>query len=65
MTKPQITESTGWVIRTGAVVASVLTLCIWFNTRLSAVEIAQAEGKTKMDMILEIVRDIRTDIRKP
>lgn len=65
MTKQVLSENTGWVVRTGAVVASVLLLCVWFNTRLSAVEIAQAESKTKVDMILDIVRDIRTDVRKP
>ena len=65
MTKPILSESTGWVVRTGAVVAAMLLLCVWFNTRLSAVEIGQAESKTKVDMILDIVRDIRTDIKKP
>ena len=65
MTKPILTESTGWVVRTGAVVAALLMLCVWFNTRLSAVEISQAESKTKVDMILDIVRDIRTAIKKP
>ena len=65
MTKPVLSEGTGWVVRTGAVVASLLLLCVWFNTRLSAVEIAQAEYKTKVDMILDIVRNIQTDVRKP
>jgi hypothetical protein len=64
MTKA-LTENSPWIIRTGVVVACLVTLGIWFNSRLSAVEIAQAEQKTKVDMILDIVRDIRSDIKKP
>ena len=65
MTKAQITEHTPWVIKTGVIVGCLMCLSVWFNSRLSAVEIAQAEQKTKVDMILDIVRDIRSDIKKP
>ena len=63
MTKA-ITENTGVVVRWGAVAGAIVLLSIWFNTRLSSVEIAEAEQKAKVDMILDIVKDIRSDIKK-
>ena len=64
MTKT-ITENSGVVIRWGVIAGAILALSVWFNTRLSSVEIAQAEQRTKVDMILDIVKDIRADIKKP
>jgi hypothetical protein len=64
MTK-NITENSGVVIRWGVIAGAVLALSIWFNTRLSSVEIAEAEQKAKVDLILDIVKDIRADIKKP
>lgn len=63
MTKQQIHEGTGWVVRTGAIVALLCLGAAWFHNRLAAVEVAQAEAKTKVDMILDIVKGIREDVR--
>lgn len=63
MTKAQIHEGTGWVIRTGVIAGLLCAGAFWFHNRLAAVEVAQAEAKTKVDMILDIVKDIREDQR--
>jgi uncharacterized membrane protein YciS (DUF1049 family) len=65
MTKQQLSEHTPWVVKTGVIVGLLCAGAFWFHNRLAAVEVAQAESKTKVDMILDIVRDIRSDIRKP
>lgn len=64
MTKQQFTENTGWVVRTGAIVALFLAGAFWFHNRLAAVEIAQEAQKTKLDMIYEMVKDIK-EVVKP
>jgi hypothetical protein len=65
VTKQQISENTPWVIRTGVVAALLCAGAFWFHNRLSAVEANQVEYKTKVDMILEIVREIKSDIKRP
>jgi hypothetical protein len=65
MTKQQVTENSGVVIRWGLIGALVLSLAVWFNTRLSAVEIQQVEQKTDIKHILEIVQELRQIHNKP
>lgn len=64
MTKQQIHEGTGWVLRTGVIVSLLCCGAFWFHNRLAAVEVSQAEGKTKLDMIYDIVKDIRSEVKK-
>ena len=64
MTKQQFTENTGWVIRTGAIAGLFLAGAFWFHNRLAAVEVSQEAQKTKLDLIYEMVRDIRQEVKK-
>lgn len=63
MTKAQIHEGTGWVVRTSVIAGLLCAGAFWFHNRLAAVEIAQAEAKTQTSMILDIVKEIREDQR--
>ena len=62
MTKP-ITDGTGVLIRAGAIAAAVIALAAWFNTRLSAVEIQQAEQKSDTRHIIDLVLEIKQDLK--
>ncbi len=60
MTKQQITENTGIVFKWGAVGALMLTFGVWVNTRLSAVEITQAEQKSDMRHVMDSLNRIES-----
>lgn len=53
MTKQQVTENTGIVFKWGAIATALLSVGIWFNARLSAVEVTQAEHKSDLNHILK------------
>ena len=61
MTK-QITENTGLVIRWGVISAAILSVLVWFNTRISAVEISQAEQKSDIRHVLDAVTRIESKL---
>lgn len=63
MTKA-LTENSGVLIRAGAIVAALLSLGVWFNTRLSAVENAAVEAKKDMQYTQDDVREIKGDIKE-
>jgi uncharacterized membrane protein YciS (DUF1049 family) len=64
MTKQQLSENTPWVIKTGVIAGLLLSGAVWFHSRLAAVEIAQEASKTKLDMIYEMVKDIKAEVKK-
>jgi hypothetical protein len=64
MTKA-ITENTGVVIRYGVIGALLLAALGTLHTRLSAVEITQAEQKTDIKYIKESVDRIESKVSKP
>lgn len=63
MTRQQLSENTGWVVRTGAIAALMLAGAFWFHNRLAAVEVAQEAQKTKIDLIYDMVKDIKTAVK--
>lgn len=65
MTKQSITENTPVIVRVGLVIAMVTSLCVWFHSRVNALEMQQVEQKTDIKYIKEAVTEIRTEIRKP
>jgi hypothetical protein len=62
MTKQQVTENSGVVFRWGSVAILLLSFGIWVNTRLSAVEITQAEQKSDMRHVMDSLNRIETKI---
>ena len=63
MTKA-LTENSGVLVRAGAVVAALLSLGVWFNTRLSAVESGQVEAKKDIQYTQDTVREIKSDLKE-
>ena len=63
MTKA-LTENSGILLRAGAVVAGALSLGVWFNTRLSAVETGQSEVKKDIQYTQDSVREIKSDLKE-
>lgn len=64
MTKQQLQEGTGVVVRLGAIAAAVLALGLIFHNRLSAVEIKQAEQARDVQYILEAVKDMKSTLER-
>ena len=64
MTKQQLQDSTGVVVRLGAIAAAVLGLGVFFHNRLAAVEIKQAEQARDVQYILEAVKDMKSTLER-
>jgi len=54
-----ITENTPLILRAGVAVALLIGVTVWFNNRLSAVEVAQAEQRSDIRHVLEVVLELK------
>lgn len=61
MTK--VSENTSIVVRAGVVIGVIGSLGVWFNTRLSAMEVQNIEDKKDIQFIRESVSEMK-DILK-
>jgi hypothetical protein len=59
-----LTENSGILLRAGVVVAGALSLGVWFNTRLSAVEAANLEVRKDVQYTQDSVREIKSDLKE-
>jgi uncharacterized membrane protein YciS (DUF1049 family) len=64
MTKP-ISENTPVVFKMTVIIGALLSVGIWFNNRLSAVEMSSVEQKTDIKYIKESVQRIESAVVKP